>query len=263
MPSIYDTLHTFTWSHPTNPTFSILPTHHEFNNIGVVVKTKNNEEATIKLNVEVEIESVEGMIDNISDLPGVINKLLKSDLVAVASSIEYDQINSTLQNLCSTFGFNSLKTSLPLYGIKISLIQYLGFQASEQLLAHFKSSENNLRLIKKKEEDKREKMETYRQEEEIERLKLKSARERVEKEQELEEMKSNFNERMLKKAEQVKRERESEKIKTAVEGLRVLKELGVDLDGFLRERKGEGLGEVLEKMGGGVVKKIEFGLGGS
>lgn len=194
MPSTYDEVHVFRW-HAAKEEFRILQKRQEFRGIAVPIKTKNNEEATIRLDVNIRIEDVEMLVDATANLPLTVSKGLAADLVPVGSSLSYTDIRSTVSGLVASpsSSFPIIGTKLAAAGCALESLIFLGFEASEDLLAKYRAAE--AAALKKARDDDEERrgrevaqarqraeLEKVKQDEQISDMKVAAARKRVEKE---------------------------------------------------------------------------------
>ena len=142
MPSTYDEVHAFQW-YKGKDDFRILQSRQEFRGVSVPIKTQNNEEATVRLDINLHVKDIEGLIDGTSSLPLTVSKGLAADLVTVGSTLSYTDIRSTISRLVASpsASFPILNSKLDEAGCALESVIFLGFDASEALLKKYQDAE--------------------------------------------------------------------------------------------------------------------------
>jgi hypothetical protein len=266
MPTPSDKIHEFKWSPVIKgdrapEAFNVLKTQQDFSDVKFLVKTADNEEATIICSLSISIVDVSQFLDNCDDLHAAIFNALSSDLINVSSHLKWDELAKEMQLLFtskdskSLAAFPTLKDKINAIAVSVDAFSFRGMDVSAEFQAQYNNkirSESSIKEnaarseVARKEEYAahqtamritQEKLameqEAIKQEEAIADLKIEAARQRIEKEQELTKMQVDFENQLLISKDEARSKHDESKNAAAIEFLSSLKNLDVDLTSLL------------------------------
>ena len=237
-PKVNQTLHQFSWhgetaaAHPSQT--RVLANMKKFTHMSLLqeqmyynvrdVSTSCDSSLTIKLMIVYTVKNVSKMLDNTNDPVGEICNALCADIIEWSAKRTYETVLQEAGRLSNMEIYSRLTATSNKIGFEINHIQYRGYKG-EPNVARANVLKRRLDLkLRKEEAEEKERMQTFKLEQEIERVRRQEEKANAQAEARIERKKREQNSEL----EHCKNMHAEE-----IEHYNKLKTMGVDLTKFL------------------------------